>query len=190
LYETQSVGGSAHYGQPAVPTAVSEYGTTDYYEPKIAEQIPTRSRGSLLVRFFNVLARNFKTIEKTTLYLAFFINVILLFHRVQIMHQEAPSKSKAEDDESDDVELVFITGVVIPYTSYEVTGWMLAQLLYWLSVLHAIASFALLVSFYQLKIPLITFKREKEVARRLMFDGCWLTEEDDEERTLINTVFW
>ncbi|VDO29597.1 unnamed protein product [Onchocerca flexuosa] len=67
---------------------------------------------------------------------------------------------------------------------------MLAQLLYWISVLHAVASFALLVSFYQLKIPLITFKREKEVARRLMFDGCWLTEDDDEERSLTNTVFW
>jgi hypothetical protein len=39
-----------------------------YYEPKIAEQISSRrSRSSLL----NVLARNFKTIEKITLYLAF-----------------------------------------------------------------------------------------------------------------------
>ncbi len=48
------------------------------------------------------------------------------------------------------------------------------QILYWLSVLHAFTSFALLISFYQLKIPLITFKREKEVARKLMFDGCWI----------------
>lgn len=39
------------------------------YEPKIAEQMSLRSRGSLL----NMLARNFKTIEKITLYLAFFI---------------------------------------------------------------------------------------------------------------------
>uniref|UniRef100_A0A0M3KEE3 Ryanodine receptor 44F (inferred by orthology to a D. melanogaster protein) n=1 Tax=Anisakis simplex TaxID=6269 RepID=A0A0M3KEE3_ANISI len=37
---------------------------------------------------------------------------------------------------------------------------------------------------------LITFKREKEVARRLMFDGCWVTEEEDEERSLIDTVMW
>lgn len=35
-----------------------------------------------------MLARNFKTIEKITLYLAFFINVILLFHRVDISHAE------------------------------------------------------------------------------------------------------
>ncbi|KAL4003146.1 RIH domain family protein [Acanthocheilonema viteae] len=181
LYETQSINDiTAHYKQVASPT-VSEYGITDYYEPKIAEQIPPRSRGSLL----NMLARNFKTIEKATLYLAFFINVILLFHRIRIPDNVI---SEAENDEG--MESVYISGVILPYTSYEVTGWMLAQLLYWISVLHAVASFALLVSFYQLKIPLITFKREKEVARRLMFDGCWLTEDDDEERSLTSTVFW
>ncbi|EJD76290.1 ryanodine Receptor TM 4-6 family protein [Loa loa] len=181
LYETQSVSSiAAHYNQVVSPT-ISECGVTDYYEPKIAEQIPPRSRGSLL----NMLARNFKTIEKTTLYLAFFINVILLFHRIRISDSVT-----SVGDTDEDMESVYISGVVLPYTSCEVTGWMLAQLLYWISVLHAVASFALLVSFYQLKIPLITFKREKEVARRLMFDGCWLTEDDDEERSLTNTVFW
>ncbi|EGT59247.1 hypothetical protein CAEBREN_31926, partial [Caenorhabditis brenneri] len=54
------------------------------YEPKIAESNSTKTRGSIL----NMLARNFKTIEKITLYLAFFINVILLFHRVDITHTE------------------------------------------------------------------------------------------------------
>ncbi|VDK79750.1 unnamed protein product [Litomosoides sigmodontis] len=181
LYETQSVNGTiAHCNQIASPT-VSEYGVNDYYEPKIAEQISLRNRGSLL----NMLARNFKTIEKTTLYLAFFINVILLFHRIRISDNVT-----SQDEADEDMESIYISGVILPYTSYEVTGWMLAQLLYWISVLHAIASFALLVSFYQLKIPLITFKREKEVARRLMFDGCWLTEDDDEERSLTKTVFW
>ncbi|CAG9530378.1 unnamed protein product [Cercopithifilaria johnstoni] len=179
LYETQNPT-AAHYNQITSST-ISEYGVTDYYEPKIAEQIPPRSRGSLL----NMLARNFKTIEKTTLYLAFFINVILLFHRIRISDIVT-----SEDEIDEDTESVYISGVILPYTSYEVTGWMLSQLLYWISVLHAVASFALLVSFYQLKIPLITFKREKEVARRLMFAGCWLTEDDDEERSLTNTVFW
>lgn len=56
--------------------------------------------------------------------------------------------------------------------------------------MHAAASFALLISFYQLKIPLITFKREKEVARRLMFAGCWITEDEGEERSVIDTLFW
>ncbi|EJW76482.1 hypothetical protein WUBG_12610 [Wuchereria bancrofti] len=58
---------------------------------------------------------------------------------------------------------------------------------------HNFANYLLLLGFMSeldFQIPLITFKREKEVARRLMFDGCWLTEDDDEERSLTNTVFW
>ena len=43
---------------------------------------------------------------------------------------------------------------------------------------------------YFLQIPLITFKREKEVARRLMFDGRWVTEEEDEERGLVDSIMW
>ncbi|VDO52391.1 unnamed protein product, partial [Onchocerca flexuosa] len=86
MYETQTVSDNACYNQIASP-AVSEYGVADYYEPKIAEQISSRSRGSLL----NMLARNFKPIEKTTLYLAFFINVILLFHRIRITEDETPA---------------------------------------------------------------------------------------------------
>ncbi|CAB3399073.1 unnamed protein product [Caenorhabditis bovis] len=157
------------------------------YEPKIAESNSSKSRGSIL----NMLARNFKTIEKTTLYLAFFINVILLFHRVDI---RAPPEStdvaiEVEDDD-EALETIFISGLQFPYIEYEVTGWMLSQILYWISVLHLTTSFALLVSFYQLKIPLITFKREKEVARKLMFDGCWITEEDAEELGIVATFMW
>ncbi|XGW02944.1 hypothetical protein V3C99_014731 [Haemonchus contortus] len=173
-------------GAPALAMAPSEVDVTGVsYEPKIAEQSMGRTRGSVL----NVLARNFKTIEKTTLYLAFFINVILLFHRVDIRHTE-PEKPEVEEDDENTNEVVFITGMVVPYVEYELTGWVLAQVLYWISVLHLTTSFALLVSFYQLKIPLITFKREKEVARRLMFDGCWITEEDNEESGVIDTLLW
>ncbi|UMM36210.1 hypothetical protein L5515_008471 [Caenorhabditis briggsae] len=156
------------------------------YEPKIAESNSTKTKGSIL----NMLARNFKTIEKITLYLAFFINVILLFHRVDISHTEAAETASEGDDDEDAVESIFITGLQFPYMEYEITGWMLAQVLYWISVLHLSTSFALLVSFYQLKIPLITFKREKEIARKLMFDGCWITEEDSEELGIVDTFMW
>ncbi|VDM85230.1 unnamed protein product [Strongylus vulgaris] len=70
-----------------------------------------------------MLARNFKPIEKTTLYLAFFINVILLFHRVDIRHADT---SEVEEDD-DTVETVYISGMMIPYIDYEITGWVLAQ---------------------------------------------------------------
>lgn len=78
-----------------------------------------------------MLARNFKTIEKTTLYFAFFINVILLFHRVDIggmrtahdsEETEAPGVEEEEEEES-----IFITGMTVPYFAYEITGWILAQ---------------------------------------------------------------
>ncbi|KAK6754198.1 hypothetical protein RB195_013289 [Necator americanus] len=174
-------------GAPQVAVAVSDEDVASVaYEPKIAEQNIGRSRGSIL----NMLARNFKTIEKTTLYLAFFINVILLFHRVDIKHIDAPEANDGDDDDDAISESVYITGMMLPYIDYEVTGWVLSQILYWISVLHLSTSFALLVSFYQLKIPLITFKREKEVARRLMFDGCWITEEDNEESGVIDTLLW
>ncbi|VDO61854.1 unnamed protein product [Heligmosomoides polygyrus] len=109
-------------GAPAVIAPSEVDITSASYEPKIAELGPGRSRGSIM----NMLARNFKTIEKTTLYLAFFINVILLFHRVDIKHTES-EKPEAEDDDDITQETVFISGMMVPYVEYELTGWVLAQ---------------------------------------------------------------
>jgi hypothetical protein len=119
------------------------------YEPKIAEQLNLRGQGSLL----NMLARNFKTIEKITLYLAFFINVILLFHRVDIIRGQLPSHSKTggdegagiegdeqqqqqQEEEEDVLEAIYITGMTLPYFSYEITGWILAQVNEYLLCTH------------------------------------------------------
>uniref|UniRef100_A0A0N5AR96 Ryanodine receptor n=1 Tax=Syphacia muris TaxID=451379 RepID=A0A0N5AR96_9BILA len=188
MYDARSVTSEQYEAGSPISPAVSEYGgASDYYEPKIADQSMPKNKGSIL----NMLARHFRAIERLTLYFAFFINVILLFHRIEI--HNAAENNKEEDAGGDDdevVETVYITGMILPYISYEVTGWMLTQILYWLSVIHAAASFALLVSFYQLKIPLITFKREKEVARRLMFDGRWVTEEEDDERGFLDSIMW
>ncbi|VDM78191.1 unnamed protein product [Strongylus vulgaris] len=146
-------------GAPPLAAAVSEVDltATGAYEPKIAEQNIGRTRGSIL----NMLARNFKPIEKTTLYLAFFINVILLFHRVDIRHVDTSGwwRSVSEfmfffdlhflilnfllkyfagritimtegvevEEDDDTVETVYISGMMIPYIDYEITGWVLAQ---------------------------------------------------------------
>ncbi|KAF7623367.1 hypothetical protein Mgra_00010293, partial [Meloidogyne graminicola] len=218
IYDFQSLfggGGSAYFTelqhqQQQLLAQQQHQQQLAFYEPKIAEQFNSRrSRSSLL----NILARNYKTVEKITLCLAFFINVILLFHRVDIIKKEKDYSSTSsfnqiesvikkggknyendEDNENEEnvLETIYITGMTLPYVSYEITGWILSQVLYWLSVLHAIASIALLVSFYQLKIPLITFKKRKEVARKLMFDGYWITEDEsgnNEERGIIDTLF-
>lgn len=56
-----------------------------------------------------MLARHFKAIEKLTLYLAFFINVILLFHRIDIHN------TRDKDDEDTGVfcsKLAFFSPVI------------------------------------------------------------------------------
>ncbi len=42
----------------------------------------------------------------------------------------------------------------------------------------------MLIAYYHLKVPLAIFKREKEIARRLEFDGLYIAEqpEDDDMR--------
>ena len=51
-----------------------------------------------------------------------------------------------------------------------------------LGITHALVSFCMLIAYYNLKVPLALFKREKEVARKLEFDGLYLSvqpEDDD-----------
>lgn len=128
VYDTQSF--ASQPMQLSVPSIQEdERARLSYYEPKIAEQLATRSKGSVL----NVLARNFKTIEKITLYLAFFINVILLFHRVDIAINGDNNRSRETEEEEDEdtvdevMESIYISGMIVPYFTYEITGWMLAQ---------------------------------------------------------------
>ena len=54
------------------------------------------------------------------------------------------------------------------------------------AVTHTIVAFFMLVAYYHLKIPLVIFKREKEVARRLEFDGVYIAQqpEDDDIKAL------
>ena len=44
------------------------------------------------------------------------------------------------DEDSEVVETVYITGMVLPYISYEVTGWMLAQVSIYMEIFHTVFS--------------------------------------------------
>lgn len=57
----------------------------------------------------------------------------------------------------------------------------MAHLMRFLSVVHSIISLAMLFAYYHLKIPLAIFKREKEIARRLEFDGLYLAEQPEDD---------
>lgn len=49
------------------------------------------------------------------------------------------------------------------------------------ALLHSIVSLAMLIAYYHLKVPLAIFKREKEIARRLEFEGLYIAEQPDDD---------
>ncbi|MEQ2262380.1 hypothetical protein XENORESO_009240, partial [Xenotaenia resolanae] len=84
-------------------------------------------------------------------------------------------------------------GALEHFVLQESTGYM-APTLCCLAILHTIISFLCVVGYYYLKVPLVVFKREKEIARKLEFAGLYITEQpsDDDikgqwDRLVINT---
>lgn len=49
------------------------------------------------------------------------------------------------------------------------------------AMLHSLVSLAMLIAYYHLKVPLAIFKREKEIARRLEFDGLYIVEQPEDD---------
>jgi len=47
--------------------------------------------------------------------------------------------------------------------------------------LHSLVSLAMLIAYYHLKVPLAIFKREKEIARRLEFEGLFIAEQPEDD---------
>lgn len=144
----------------------------------------------------NYLARNIKWIENGTLFLSFAINMILLFHRIDVEEVEGSSgELEGENGDGEDpepIENLYITGLSLPlyFFYFTIPGPVLNQILNWLSMGHSILSGLLLIAFVQLKVPLMTFKREKEVSRKLLFQGTWLVEEEEEELAWKDKPFW
>lgn len=50
-----------------------------------------------------------------------------------------------------------------------------------LAFVHSLVSLSMLVAYYCLKVPLVIFKREKEIARMLEFEGLWIAEQPSED---------
>ncbi|CAO2579482.1 Ryanodine receptor 3, partial [Lemmus lemmus] len=142
-------------------------------------------------KLLHYLARNFYNLRFLALFVAFAINFILLFYKVT----EEPSEEETEDvanlwnsfnDEDEEEAMVF-------FVLQESTGYM-APTLRALAIVHTIISLVCVVGYYCLKVPLVVFKREKEIARKLEFDGLYITEQPSEDdikgqwdRLVINT---
>ncbi|XP_049319476.1 ryanodine receptor 3-like isoform X3 [Astyanax mexicanus] len=136
-------------------------------------------------KMLNYLARNFYNLRFLALFVAFAINFILLFYKVTGEDSEEVDPWTGRGEEED--------GGVEYFVLQESTGYM-APTLRFLAVLHTLISFLCVVGYYYLKVPLVVFKREKEIARKLEFDGLYITEQpsDDDikgqwDRLVINT---
>ncbi|XP_063061461.1 ryanodine receptor 1b isoform X2 [Engraulis encrasicolus] len=163
------------------------------------------------IKFMNYLSRNFYNLRMLALFIAFAINFILLFYRVSdsppgeeeefegsgvfegsAMFEgsggEEEGGSGMEDGGEDDED----EGPVYFFLE-ESTGYM-QPVMSMLSIIHTIISFLCIIGYNCLKIPLVIFKREKELARNVEFDGLYVTEqpEDDDikgqwDRLVLNT---
>ncbi|TRY83564.1 hypothetical protein DNTS_016272, partial [Danionella cerebrum] len=132
----------------------------------------------------NYLARNFYNLRFLALFVAFAINFILLFYKV----------TGSGSDELDPwIRSEYEEAVPECFVLQESSGYMAPALLF-LAIIHTLISFLCVLGYYYLKVPLVVFKREKEIARKLEFDGLYITEQptDDDikgqwDRLVINT---
>uniref|UniRef100_A0A1A8H1D3 EF-hand domain-containing protein n=2 Tax=Nothobranchius korthausae TaxID=1143690 RepID=A0A1A8H1D3_9TELE len=164
-------------------------------------------------KLLNYFARNFYNMRMLALFVAFAINFILLFYKVStcsslVEESEAVHTSrqtarsvqwdplvgetevkKGMSDETGEA----LKPVTVRFVLEESSGYM-EPMLRILAILHTVISFFCIIGYYCLKVPLVIFKREKEVARKLEFDGLYITEQPSEDdikgqwdRLVINT---
>uniref|UniRef100_A0A8C0C468 Ryanodine receptor 2 n=1 Tax=Buteo japonicus TaxID=224669 RepID=A0A8C0C468_9AVES len=147
--------------------------------------------------FQNYFARNFYNMRMLALFVAFAINFILLFYKVSTSavteEKEVPVVSAAESMKLNSLESDNQRVIAVHYVLEESSGYMEPTLRI-LAILHTVISFFCIIGYYCLKVPLVIFKREKEVARKLEFDGLYITEQPSEDdikgqwdRLVINT---
>ncbi|NXK89543.1 RYR2 protein, partial [Formicarius rufipectus] len=171
--------------------------THRYGEPEVQESAFWKNIIAYQQKLLNYFARNFYNMRMLALFVAFAINFILLFYKVSTSavteEKELPVISDGESTklnilESDDERVI-----AVHYVLEESSGYMEPTLRI-LAILHTVISFFCIIGYYCLKVPLVIFKREKEVARKLEFDGLYITEQPSEDdikgqwdRLVINT---
>uniref|UniRef100_A0A8K9UIP4 Ryanodine receptor 2 n=1 Tax=Oncorhynchus mykiss TaxID=8022 RepID=A0A8K9UIP4_ONCMY len=156
-----------------------------YQPPHSLYQPPTPSISHpppLSATLSNYFARNFYNMRMLALFVAFAINFILLFYKVITTRNDPQEPQNPQQGP-----------VSVHFVLEESTGYMEPTLRI-LAILHTVISFCCIIGYYCLKVPLVIFKREKEVARRLEFDGLYITEQPSEDdikgqwdRLVINT---
>uniref|UniRef100_A0A8B9CWR0 Ryanodine receptor 2 n=1 Tax=Anser brachyrhynchus TaxID=132585 RepID=A0A8B9CWR0_9AVES len=165
--------------------------THRYGEPEVQESAFWKKIIAYQQKLLNYFARNFYNMRMLALFVAFAINFILLFYKVK--EKEVPVVSTGESMKLNTLESDSQRVIAVHYVLEESSGYMEPTLRI-LAILHTIISFFCIIGYYCLKVPLVIFKREKEVARKLEFDGLYITEQPSEDdikgqwdRLVINT---
>ncbi|XP_037033206.1 ryanodine receptor isoform X4 [Bradysia coprophila] len=171
--------------------AEAKRSTETQAEPAAVAQIDVSHYTHKVVSF---LARNFYNLKYVALILAFCINFMLLFYKVNVFGEDGDgdgdddligfgsgsgsgfggsgSGSGDGDDEDEDALETVIVNEDFFYMEHVIR---LA------AFLHSLCSLAMLIAYYHLKVPLAIFKREKEIARRLEFDGLFIAEQPEDD---------
>ncbi|XP_023378135.1 ryanodine receptor 2, partial [Pteropus vampyrus] len=173
--------------------------THRYGEPEAPESAFWKKIIAYQQKLLNYFARNFYNMRMLALFVAFAINFILLFYKVStssaVEGRELPARGSGEGEGAAVGGLGggALRGAAVHYVLEESSGYMEPALRI-LAVLHTAISFCCIIGYYCLKVPLVIFKREKEVARKLEFDGLYITEQPSEDdikgqwdRLVINT---
>ncbi|CAH2015696.1 unnamed protein product [Acanthoscelides obtectus] len=181
--------------QAAMQAIESESKQTTSAEPSAVSQINFAAYGHRAVSF---LARNFYNLKYVALVLAFCINFMLLFYKVSslsdgsegsgsgkgggvipdilegsagAMEGSGGSGSGESGEEDEPPEFVHV----------DEDFFYMTHVMRLAALLHSIVSLAMLIAYYHLKVPLAIFKREKEIARRLEFEGLYIAEQPEDD---------
>ncbi|XP_072436665.1 ryanodine receptor 2 isoform X1 [Chiloscyllium punctatum] len=167
-------------------------------EPEVQESAFWKKITAYQQKLLNYFARNFYNMRMLALFVAFAINFILLFYKVSTSPSLEEKECKhpgyyQEGGGSRWSSMGSEHRVTVHYVLQESSGYMEPTLRI-LAILHTVISFFCIIGYYCLKVPLVIFKREKEVARKLEFDGLYITEQPSEDdikgqwdRLVINT---
>lgn len=167
--------------------------TTQTSEPSAVSQINISAYFKKAVSF---LARKFYNLKYVALVLAFCINFMLLFYKVSTLGEDdegngsgsgggglddllgsghgsgsGSGEGSGDEEDEDPLETVHV----------DEDYFYMSHVMRLAAIIHSITSLAMLIAYYHLKVPLAIFKREKEIARRLEFEGLYIAEQPEDD---------
>jgi ryanodine receptor 2 len=133
------------------------------------------SSSSNYKKVLSMFARNFYKLKYLALILAFLINFFMLFYKARKLSTEGVDMTGGMGGEDDD-EANLVEVIMMDPDEYYIEHFLKA-----LAFIHSLVAFGMMVAYYVLKVPLVIFKREKEIARKLEFQGMWIAEQPSED---------